>query len=195
MRHTQISIIALATEVLMVLTKRKLRPDGFQTVEPPGSLAMPIYSCFSNSCTFTDCEIYKWYVHRLRGLKQNNIPKLGLLGDIKHLSMSTQTDLSLPLSLLWESPFFLLSLCNYENQFFFTFMLQRKKHTIAFCYVYSGEKICSLGKRSHLEPVNEFRMRLSGQQRKNIVIACVAPRNSTETWNLKLHRNTAKIIY
>lgn len=78
MKHT-IPIIALATEVLMVLTKRKLRPDGFQTVEPPGSLAMPTYSCFSNSCTLTDCEMYKWDVH---GLRQNNIPKLELLRDI-----------------------------------------------------------------------------------------------------------------
>lgn len=43
----------------MVLTKRKLRPDGFQTVEPPGSLAMAAYLRFSNSCTLTHGEMFK----------------------------------------------------------------------------------------------------------------------------------------
>lgn len=100
MKHT-IPIIALATEVLMVLTKRKLRPDGFQTVEPPGSLAMPTYSCFSNSCTLTDCEMYKWDVH---GLRQNNIPKLELLRDIKTL---THVNSNWPLSSIYIFFFFL----------------------------------------------------------------------------------------
>lgn len=109
----------------MVLTKRKLRPDGFQTVEPPGSLAMPTYSCFSNSCALTDCEMYKWDVH---GPRQNSIPKLGLLRDIQTLIHATSNWPLSFTSISFRVPFFfLLSLCICKTQFFFNSTLQRKK--------------------------------------------------------------------
>lgn len=69
----------------MVLTKRKLRPDGFQTVGPPGLLATPTYSSFSNSCILIYVEMSECDVH---GPGQSGIPKLGLFSEVKALRHS-----------------------------------------------------------------------------------------------------------
>lgn len=182
MKHT-IPIIALATEVLMVLTKRKLRPDGFQTVEPPGSLAMPTYSCFSNSCTLTDCEMYKWDVH---GLRQNNIPKLELLRDIKTL---THVNSNWPLSSIYIFFFFLFVTIK-PSSFLFPHCRERKtkqNKTVSSWDVYSGGKrkiLCPFGKWTHQNSIHVFRPNrtLLGQQGKNRIVP-TAPWNYTKSWN------------
>lgn len=74
----------------MVLTKRKLRPDGFQTVRPPGLLAMPTYSCFSNSCILTYVEMSECDVH---GPWQSGIPKSGLFSEVKSLMAPSKSPL------------------------------------------------------------------------------------------------------
>lgn len=66
----------------MVLTKRKLRPDGFQTVGPPGLLATPMCSFFSNSYILTYVEMSEFDVH---GPGQSGIPKSGSFSEVKAL--------------------------------------------------------------------------------------------------------------
>lgn len=66
----------------MVLTKRKLRPDGFQTVGPPGLLATPTYFSFSNSCILTYVEMSESDVY---GPGQSGIPKSGLFSEVEAL--------------------------------------------------------------------------------------------------------------
>lgn len=66
----------------MVLTKRKLRPDGFQTVGPPGLLATPTYFSFSKSCILTYVEMSESDVY---GPGQSGIPKSGLFSEVDAL--------------------------------------------------------------------------------------------------------------
>lgn len=167
----------------MLPTKRKLRPDGFQTVGPPGSLAMPVYSCFSHSCALTDCEMYNWGVH---GLGQDTFQNQDYEETLKRFSCRLKLT---PLSRFHASGVSLFSLCNYKTQFFFISTLQRR-NTVASWDVYSWGKrktLYSFGKWTYLDPVSVFRSkeRRLGQRGKNIVIVPGAARNdpARETWN------------
>lgn len=170
----------------MVLTKRKLRPDGFQTVEPPGSLAMPTYSCLSNSYTLTDCEIYKWDVH---GLRQNNTPKLELLRDMKRLIHVSSNWLLSSISI-----FFLLSLYNYKTQFFFPYC--REKNTVAswdVCSEGTRKILCRFGKWTHPNSTSVFRR---GETFRSAREEYNCPCTTMKWyWIMKHHRNITKIMH